>query len=139
MKRRFSFLFGAFVFLAAPVQAVEGVRTVNVRFARGASSQSFDGAIKGHESVHYYIRARAGQFMTVRLETDLPSNFFQVYQLGPKGPMKYKLLHDSNSDENNYRGQLSVSGEYLINVLIFREDARQQRSAHYRLKIGVVD
>lgn len=139
MKFRFTLLIAGIAAFAVPAMAFGPTRTIPVRFAKGTSSKSFNGVVKNYDLIEYTIRARAGQTMTVRLESDLPSNVFQVDKPKPRDSTDYKPMHDSNFDGNNYRGRLPVSGNYYINVLIFGEDARQHRAAHYRLTISITD
>ena len=49
-----------------------------VRFAKGASSKAIHGSIRGYAGVNYIIGARAGQRMTVALNSSNTFNYFNV-------------------------------------------------------------
>lgn len=68
----------AFVTAAMPATAQSPIRTERVQFARGASSASIRGSIKGYDTVDYIVGARAGQSMSVSLQTNSTSAYFNV-------------------------------------------------------------
>ena len=58
------------VLLAAlSVHAADVPESRPVHFAKGASSATLKGSIKGYKIIDYRLRARAGQTMDVKLET----------------------------------------------------------------------
>lgn len=64
--------------LPASVWAADTIESVPVRFAKGASSVTLTGTLKGDRIVDYRLRARAGQTLSVRLETGHTANYFNV-------------------------------------------------------------
>lgn len=50
----------------------------HIQFAKGKSSASVSGKVKGNESIDYVIRAGAGQTMTVDFKASKGAAFFNV-------------------------------------------------------------
>ena len=59
-----------------------GIRHQQVQFAKGASSASLQGKLKGDEMVDYVVRAGAGQTLTVALKKTNSQNYFNVLPPG---------------------------------------------------------
>jgi hypothetical protein len=116
----------------APAQAGD-IRTERVQFPKGKTGTTIRGRIKGYETLDYKLRARAGQHMTVALETDSSANYFNV--LAP-GESEVAFFIGSN-DGNRFEGDLPESGDYTIRVYLYRNAARRGEKADYRLKITI--
>jgi hypothetical protein len=118
--------------------AQRAIHTIRVNFARGTYSKIYNGIVKGEDWVEYVVRARAGQTMIVRLQTDLDGSAFRVYPPGQGCSSDVNLphLHDSNIDGKNYRGRLSASGDHRICVFNYEGELN---TAHVKLGIGVTD
>jgi hypothetical protein len=117
----------AWAVAAAPIE------TRPIQFAKGASSATVKGTIKGDQTVDYKLRARAGQTMSVKLATRHGANYFNVL---PPGSNDVALFVGS-SDGNEWSGVLPADGEYKIRVYLMRSAARRNESAAYTLTVGV--
>lgn len=108
------------------------VRTDRVQFAKGASSKTITGSIKGDESVDYLVGARAGQTLSVTLKPGNASNYFNVLPPGSD-----TALFVGSSSGNTYSGRLPANGDYRVRVYLMRNAARRNEAANYTLTIGV--
>jgi hypothetical protein len=117
---------------AATAQEVRANREQQVQFARGASSATVRGRIRGYELHDYLVNARAGQRMTV--------------EFGARGRFTYFVVRAPGSEENLFNGPseggsaqliLPESGSYRIRVFQMRNAARRGATSDYSLAIGV--
>ena len=113
--------------------AAAAIETRPIQFAKGASSATVKGTIKGDQTVDYTVRARAGQTMSVKLVTRNGANYFNVL---PPGSDDVAIFVGS-SDGNQWSGALPADGEYKVRVYLMRSAARRNESASYTLTVGV--
>ncbi len=113
--------------------AVAAIETRPIQFARGASSATVKGTIQGDQAVDYTVRARAGQTMSVKLDTRHGANYFNVL---PPGSNDVAIFVGS-SGGNAWSGVLPADGEYKLRVYLMRSAARRNESASYTLTVGV--
>ncbi|HMQ57150.1 MAG TPA: SH3 domain-containing protein [Rhizobiaceae bacterium] len=121
--------------------AQDGVRTERVRFPAGASGTTLRGRITGYESVSYLIDARAGQRMTVSLNSANNAVYFNVYEPG-RGPGDQALATGDTTgpmmpDINSFDGRLPRAGVYTSSVYLYRNAARRGERANFSLDIGI--
>ena len=122
------------LFAASPWALAAGaIESRPVHFAKGASSTTLVGSLKGDKTIDYKLRARAGQAMTVGLKTDNGSNYFNVL---PPGSNDVAIFVGS-SNGNDWSGTLAADGEYTIRVYLMRNAARRNETARYKLTIGI--
>jgi hypothetical protein len=114
-------------------QAADDIRTQRVQFAKGATSATVEGTIKGYETVDYLLRAAQGQSMNVSMATDNTASYFNI--LAP-GETEVAFFNGSMS-ENQFEGQLPATGDYRIRVYMMRSAARRNEVANYRLEMIV--
>lgn len=107
-------------------------RTETVKFKRGASSTSIEDSISGRESVTYLVGVNAGQRMSVQLDTDNTSNYFNI-----TGPGASAALFNGSIDGNSTSFTIPSSGNYQIDVYLMRNAARRGETANYDLTISV--
>lgn len=141
-------LIAAFIALAAlafmplpPAIAQQEIRTEEVRFPAGASGTTIKGSIKGRQSVSYVLGAKAGQTMTVALDSASTSIYFNVYAPG-KGPGDEALAVSEITgpmvpEMNRFEGVLPADGKYIISVYLYRNAARDGQKADYSLSIAI--
>lgn len=130
-----------FLLLAALMSGLPGrsawssddIRTERVQFAKGASSATVQGTIKGYETVDYLLHASQGQSMNVSMATKNSATYFNI--LAP-GQTEIAFFNGSVS-ENQYEGQLPATGDYRIRVYMMRSAARHGEVASYRLEMIV--
>jgi hypothetical protein len=104
-----------------------------IQFAKGASSATVKGTVRGDRTVDYTLRARAGQTMTVKLATRHGANYFNVL---PPGSGDVAIFVGSIGG-NEWTGVLPSDGDYTVRVYLMRSAARRNESAAYTLKVGV--
>lgn len=119
--------------LISSAQAANDIRTQRVQFAKGATSATVEGTIKGYETVDYLLRAGQGQYMNVSMATDNSASYFNI--LAP-GETEVAFFNGSIS-ENQFEGELPATGDYRIRVYMMRSAARRNEVANYRLEMIV--
>jgi type II secretory pathway pseudopilin PulG len=107
-------------------------RTETVKFKRGASSTSIEDSITGYEGVSYLLGVTAGQRMSVELDTDNTSNYFNI-----TAPGASEALYNGSIDGNSTSFVIPSSGNYKIDVYLMRNAARRGEEATYDLTISV--
>lgn len=124
----------AFLWLmAAPVVQAGEIRTQVVQFAKGHSSATLKGTIKGSQTIDYTLRAKAGQTMNVTLKTGNGANYFNVL---PPGSDDVAIFVGSIGG-NEWSGALPADGEYKVRVYLMRGAARRNETAGYTLTVGI--
>ncbi|HEY6133656.1 MAG TPA: hypothetical protein VIW70_06740 [Rubrivivax sp.] len=121
------------VVAASWAAAADTITTKPLQFAKGASSATVRGTVKGYDSVDYKLRARAGQTMKVALKTGNASNYFNVL---PPGSNDVAIFIGSTSG-SEYVGVLPTDDEYTIRVYLMRNAARRNESADYTLSVSI--
>lgn len=121
--------------VAAPtVVAADTIVSKPIQFAKGATSATVKGSLKGDSTIDYKLRAKAGQTMTVVLKSSNGSNYFNVL---PPGSSDVAIFIGSN-EGNEWKGVLPADGEYTIRVYLMRSAARRNESASYSLTVGIM-
>jgi hypothetical protein len=136
MTKRALAAFSALI-LAGSVLASDGPpvpRKERVTFAKGASSATIKGTLKGGADVDYLVRAAAGQTLEVKLEATHTMNDFNVL---PPGSANVAMYVSSTTGERKYAGVLPADGDYAIRVYLGRPAARRNESSKYTLTVGV--
>ena len=113
--------------------AAADIETRPIQFAKGASSATVKGTIKGDQTIDYTVRARAGQTMSVKLDTRHGANYFNVL---PPGSNDVSIFAGPTGG-NEWSGVLPADGEYKLRVYLMRSAARRNESASYTLTVGV--
>jgi uncharacterized protein YgiM (DUF1202 family) len=121
-------------FLAAPVWAQNDIRQETVQFQKGRSGASIKGRITGYETIDYRLSARAGQRMTVNLQTNNTANYFNILPPGSTD----EAIFVGSSDGNRFEDTLPDSGDYRIRVYLMRSAARRGEKANYTLDIKII-
>jgi hypothetical protein len=128
---RLTMLLAAVVSLSG-LSFAQDTRTETVKFKRGASSTSIADSITGYEAVTYVVGVSAGQRMSVELDTDNTSNYFNV-----TAPGASEALFNGSINGNNTSFVIPSSGDYKIDVYLMRNAARRGDTASYDLTISV--
>ncbi len=129
--------------IAIPALAQDAPRLERIEFASGASGASIKGRIKGYEVVRYLLGAQAGQRMTVALNTANTYTYFNVIQPSqPDGPAlaisEQAGANDMVPELNRFDGVLPESGEYGIEVWMYRAAARRGDVADFTLDVEIM-
>jgi hypothetical protein len=115
------------------VIAADPIESRPVHFAKGSSSTTLKGSIKGYKTIDYTLRAKAGQAMSVTLKSSNLSNYFNVL---PPGSRDVAIFVGSTSG-NEWSGALEADGDYTIRLYLMRNAARRNETAHYSLTVGI--
>jgi hypothetical protein len=126
------FLAAAITVGLAMVQPALAQQQVVVTFAKGTSSQTLKGSIKGDQSRDYIVDARAGQTLTVDFKPSNASAYFNVIAPGADSAMFI-----GSTEGNRFSGQLTTSGRHTVQVYLMRNAARRNEVANYTITIGV--
>lgn len=120
------------VVAAIPVAAQAPIKSERVQFTRGASSATMRGTIRGYDTVDYIVGARAGQNMTVSLQTSSTSAYFNVLP-----PRSQEAIFNGSNTGSRFDGRLRDSGDYRVRVYLMRNAARRGERATYNLTVAV--
>jgi len=126
-------LIAALILITSSAFARDDIRTVPVHFKAGTNSATVKGKVKGYETVDYVLEASKGQRMSVSMDTDNASSYFNI--LAP-GENEAAMFIGSTSG-SEYKGKLPKSGNYKIRVYLMRNAARRDEVAKYTLKMKV--
>ena len=143
MKRLIAVLVGmAVTLLPALSVAQNDARIERVQFAAGTSGATIRDRITGYEVVRYMLGAQAGQRMTVSLDTANTFTYFNVIQpSAPQGPaLAVSEMVGTNPmvpDLNRFDGILPESGDYAVEVWMYRAAARRGDVADFTLSIAI--
>ena len=109
-----------------------------VQIPKGANSATIKGQLKGPSNdVHdYLLRAKAGQTMTVSLQTNSISTSFNVMPPDSQGEA---IFQGELEGKKQWSASLPEDGEYRVRVYLNRAAARQGKAASFTLTIGVSD
>jgi hypothetical protein len=129
----------AFVALAAIVAApiatpvlADNVRKETVHFAQGSSGSTIKSKVKGYDSVEYSLGVTAGQKLSVQLDSDNGSLYFNV-----NAPGAPEEMYNSSINGNGASIDISSSGTYVIQIYLMRNAARRGETANYTLTLYV--
>lgn len=103
---------------------------VRVKFAKGASSATIKGFIKGYKYIDYIVKAKSGQTMTVNLTSSNESCSFVIFY------SDLKNVEDA-TDVREFTRNVDVDDDYIVRVLLPRSAARRKESASFNLKIAI--
>jgi hypothetical protein len=107
-------------------------RQERVAFAKGASSATIKGQLKGDADVDYVVGAAAGQTINVALKVSNRSNYFNVLP-----PVSENVAMYVGQDGGPYTGTLPADGDYKVRVYLMRSAARRNEVSDYTLTVGV--
>jgi hypothetical protein len=126
-------LFAAAIVTGVAARDVQqGIRQERVTFAKGASSATITGQLKGDVTIDYLVRASAGQTLAVTIKASNLANYFNVL---PPGSADVAMYIGQTSGET-YSGMLPADGDYTIRVYLMRSAARRNESSSYTLTVS---
>ena len=96
-------------------RAADSIVTKRVQFARGSSSATLKGTLKGDAIHDYVLGAKVGQTMHVTLKTSSTSAYFNVLPPGSEA-----ALFIGSTSGNEWTGTLPTDGEYRVRVYLMR-------------------
>ncbi|MBK1631331.1 hypothetical protein CKO31_11390 [Thiohalocapsa halophila] len=122
------------VVAAATVRAGD-IRTERVHFAPGATGAVIAGSIQGRGSIDYLLGARAGQTLSVTMDSDNTAAYFNV--IPPDAENVAVYAGHTGPELNRYVGTLDLDGDWKLRVYLYRAAARRGETADYRLQVEV--
>jgi hypothetical protein len=90
----------------------EGVKR-KVRFAKGSSSTTIKGSVIRGQRDRYYIGAKAGQKMALKITSLEKNAVFQIYYHGEEESLPGA---GDGDDATHWSGELPIDNEYVIVV-----------------------
>ncbi len=92
--------------------AAQGVKQ-KIRFARGSSSATVRGAVVRGDRDRYYLSAKKGQTMSVKITSTEDNAVFQIYLPGEEESLPKA---GDGDDATDWSGELPADVEYVIVV-----------------------
>ena len=120
--------------LVAPASAQESWTTQRVHFAAGQSTTTMQGTLRGHRTADYVVNARAGQVLSVHLDSRNASATFDVVIPGSRDAL---IL--GTEGRTTFTGTLASAGTAAVRVYLLRGAARLDEAADYALTIALTD
>lgn len=105
----------------------QGVKQ-KVRFAKGESSATVKGAVVRGDRDRYYVGAKKGQTMSLKITSVENNAVFQVYLPGEEQALSGA---GDGDDATDWSGELPADGEYVIVV------GGTRGNASYTLKVSI--
>jgi hypothetical protein len=105
----------------------QGVKQ-KVRFPRGTSSTTIRGAVVRGDRDRYYLGAKRGQTMTVKITSAEKNAVFQIYFHGEEESLPGA---GDGDDATEWSGELPIDNDYVIVV------GGTRGNASYTLKISI--
>jgi hypothetical protein len=105
----------------------QGVKQ-KIRFARGASSATMRGSVVRGDRDRYYLGAKKGQTMSVKITSEEDNAVFQVYLPGEEEALPGA---GDGDDAKDWSGELPSDAEYVIVV------GGTRGNASYTLKVSI--
>jgi hypothetical protein len=119
---------------AAPVPADDS-RSEQVYFAPGGTGVVIVGSLEGRETVDYLLGAKAGQTLSVTMDSDNSAAYFNL--IAPDEQDVAVHAGHLAAAPNRYEGTLDLDGDWKIRVYLFRAAADAGERAGYRLDIHI--
>ena len=113
--------------LALTSLSAEGVKK-KIQFARGSSSATVSGAVIRGERDRYYLGAKKGQTMSVKITSEEDNAVFQVFLPGEEEALPGAADGD---DAKDWSGELPRDAEYVIVV------GGTRGNASYTMKVSI--
>lgn len=127
------FLSALFLLLIAAVNLSAQNKKVDVSFKTGKTGATFSNTVTGYRTVDYYVTAKAGQKMSVKL---IKANTFLYFTIIKSGGAE--AIADDARDATEWSGTLPADGTYIIRVYLFRNEARRnKRPVGFKVQLNV--
>jgi hypothetical protein len=123
------------VALAATPAPADDSRSEPVYFAPGGTGVVIAGSLEGRETVDYLLGAKAGQTLSVTMDSDNSAAYFNL--IAPNEQDVALYAGHLAAEPNRYEGTLDLDGEWKIRVYLYRAAADAGERADYRLDIHI--
>lgn len=123
--------------LLVPVAAGSALAqtVVPVQFARGATSSTVNGVIRGATFTDYRVVVGLGQRLSVTLRPTAGAPYFNVMEPRSTGA----AIYNSSMGEQRFSGTTTQNGAYTIRVYQMRAAGRRGEVARFQLSISVTN
>ena len=129
--KKITFVICVLVFGLLAVQGAAAQTKTRVKFPAGTHGTTVKGTVRGYDYRDYVVGASKGQTIELSLTATGSSSVFSVFL-----PNKENL--DLGAEQNDFTGELPVSGDYVIRVGMMRSAARRKGSvSNFTLKISI--
>jgi hypothetical protein len=115
----------------AQVAEAQTAKPERVQFAKGKSSKTIKGKIKGDQSRLFVVNLRAGQTLTVKLVPSNASTYFNV-----TAPGAQQAMFIGSTSGNTMTEVIPSSGDYTIDLYLMRNAARRGETSNFIITIG---
>lgn len=109
------------IFLGTVVLVLFGVsatfaqtKKVTVKFKKGETSATYANTVTGYGSTDFYVSAKGGQDMSVKLTSSNKSLYFLII----RDPDNAVAIADDARDATEWTGQLPDDGNYIVRVFL---------------------
>lgn len=125
-------LAGLLMFGTPPIWAEADILQKQIQFKKGTSGTTVSGKIKGHETLDYQLRAKAGQTMTVDFKAGKGAAYFNILPPGSD-----TALFIGSSSGNHFNEKLPADGVYTIRLYLMGGAKDGNKTVNYSLKINL--
>ncbi len=133
MKKLFVYMLaGLLMFGTPPIWAEADILQKQIQFKKGTSGTTVSGKIKGHETLDYQLRAKAGQTMTVDFKAGKGAAYFNILPPGSD-----TALFIGSSSGNHFNEKLPADGVYTIRLYLMGGAKDGNKTVNYSLKINL--
>lgn len=133
LKIYVSFLSVMFLLLISAADAAAQNKKFTVSFKAGTTGATYSNTVSGYRSVDFYVKARAGQQMSVKLDSANTSLYFMVIKTGVA-----ESIADDARDATEWAGELPDNATYIVRVYLFRNAARtNKRPVSFKVRLDV--
>lgn len=130
--RNYGRIAALFLMISGAPALADDIRREAVHFAPGTSGSTIKSKVKGYDSVQYSLGVKAGQKMSVQLDSSNASLYFNI-----TAPGATEALYNGSIDGNGTTVTIPSSGKYVIDVYLMRNAARRGETAAYTLTLYV--
>jgi hypothetical protein len=131
----------ALIALTASIASVcDAGANKEIRFAGGTNAATIEGAVIRGERDRYYLTAKAGQIMEVKISALEDNAVFAIFKPGARATVKNGFTEikgeavpkaSETDDATAWKGNVPISGRYLIVV------GGTRGNATYKLKVTI--
>ncbi|HSE20614.1 MAG TPA: hypothetical protein VLB68_03125 [Pyrinomonadaceae bacterium] len=120
--------------LLSTMVASAQTKKVNVAFKPGTSSGTYSNTLTGYGTVDFYVKAKGGQTMSIKLSSTNTFLYFNV----ANGTGDGEAIADNAREVTEWSGQLPADGTYVIRVYLVRAEARRnKRPVSFKVQLEI--
>lgn len=122
------------IVFASMISVLAQTKKVNVNFKPGTSGGTYNNSVTGYGTVDFYVKAKGGQTMTVKLTSPNTFLYFNVVTGSGDG----EAIADNAREVTTWSGQLPSDGTYVIRVYLVRAEARRtKRPVNFSVRLDI--